>query len=164
MSKQLTSEEISDLAEKQGAALVFYAGQWTLSEAEDIVQNAFIHLIRQNDSRGRPENPIAWLYKTIRNEAISRWRSESKRKIRERDRNAAPVRLTAFEESSIDEADLTRSLNLLDQEKREIVLMRIFGNLSFDEIVEAVGKPRTTVYRLYREALEKIKLSLAEQE
>lgn len=163
MAKQLTTEEISDLAEQQGGALVLFAGQWTSSDAEDIVQNAFIHLIRQNSVRGRPENPVAWLYRTVRNEAISRWRSEKQRKVREREQTAILSPLTSFGESTFSAEDLNRGMDLLDREKREIVFMRIFGNLSFDEIVETIGRPRTTVYRLYQQALESLKSTLNDQ-
>lgn len=126
MAKQLTSEEISDLVEQQGGALVLFASQWSSADAEDIVQNAFIHLIRQNSVRGRPENPVAWLYRTVRNEAISRWRSEKQRKVRERERTVPLTQLTSFGESTFDAAELNRCIDLLDQEKREIVFMRIF--------------------------------------
>lgn len=164
MSKQLSPEEITELVEQQGGALVLFAGQWALSDAEDIVQNALIHLLRQNAKEGCPDNPVAWLYRVVRNEAISRWRSDKQRRIREQERTLPSLQLISTGESPFDSVEIQRSLDQLDREKREIVMMRIFGNLSFDEIVETTGRPRTTVYRHYREALESLKTTLLDND
>jgi DNA-directed RNA polymerase specialized sigma24 family protein len=60
-------ELLSRLLDEHGAALVLYAQQWSRSR-EDVVQDAFIQLMKQ---RPPPLNAGGWLYRVVRNGAIS---------------------------------------------------------------------------------------------
>jgi RNA polymerase sigma-70 factor (ECF subfamily) len=51
-------------------------------------------------------------------------------------------------------------LDALPPDQREVVVARIWGGLTFDEIAALVGEPRTTVYRRYGEALEVLREKL----
>ncbi len=62
------------LAEHRGA-LVLYARQWC-AVPEDVVQEAFLQLVRQ---REEPRNAVGWLYRVVRNRAISAARSAGRR-------------------------------------------------------------------------------------
>jgi RNA polymerase sigma-70 factor (ECF subfamily) len=44
----------------------------------------------------------------------------------------------------------------LPDEQREAVVMRIYGNLTFDEMAKALGEPLQTVASRYRRAIEKL--------
>jgi DNA-directed RNA polymerase specialized sigma24 family protein len=68
-------ELLSRLLDEHGAALVLYAQQWSRSR-EDVVQDAFIQLMKQ---RPPPLNAGGWLYRVVRNGAISRSRSQGRR-------------------------------------------------------------------------------------
>ena len=50
------------------------------SNPEDCVQEAFVRLSKQTHL---PNDPMAWLVRVTRNEAISKWRSENRRKSHE---------------------------------------------------------------------------------
>lgn len=157
----LTAQEITVLAADHFASLTLFARQWNAVDAEDIVQTVFLSLIQENHKRGRPENPTAWLYRSVRNEAVNRWRSDRRRKNREE--NHARPNVPTFQkkgDSSLDALEVADALDRLPSEKREIVLLRIWGGLSFDEIAGAVEKSRSTVFRLYRDGLEAMKTRL----
>ena len=71
------------ISDEHLATMLGYARQWLTAGAEDVVQNTFLSLVRQNADHGALDNPIAWLYQAVRNAAVSQWRSESRRKNRE---------------------------------------------------------------------------------
>src|SRR3972149_335543 len=68
-------ELLSRLLDEHGAQLVLYARQWC-DGPEDAVQEAFIRLMRQ---RPVPENVVGWLYRVVRNEAVSASRTRNRR-------------------------------------------------------------------------------------
>src|SRR6185503_10283938 len=75
---------LSRLLDEHGPSLVLYAQQWCDSP-EDVVQEAFIQLMRQ---RPVPANLIGWLYRVVRNEAVSASRSANRRSRHEAQANA----------------------------------------------------------------------------
>ena len=69
MARQIDPQQLEQLMNDHGAALELFAAQWSLVP-EDCVQEAFLELVRQ---RRAPDNALAWLYRVVRNRAIS-WR------------------------------------------------------------------------------------------
>src|SRR6185436_5988650 len=63
------------LVSEQAAALALYARQWCAAP-EDIVQEAFVKLAGQKPV---PANPVGWVYRVVRNGAVSAARSERRR-------------------------------------------------------------------------------------
>lgn len=154
----ISAQEVAQLVEARHAALVLYARSWNSDAAEDLVQNAFLKLV---DQKTKPENPVAWLFRTVRNEAISRYRKQQRRKKYEND--AARQREDWFlpQEHPMFSQEAAEKLRELSDERREIVLLRIWSGLTFDEIAELTGTPKTGVYRLYTAALEELRRKLS---
>ena len=74
--------ELNRLAIDRAAGLTLYARQWLdAPDAEDAVQDALTALV---SLPRRPDDPIAWMYRAVRNAAIDAARSESRRARRER--------------------------------------------------------------------------------
>src|SRR5438477_7563292 len=67
------------LVDEHAAALTLYARQWCATP-EDIVQEALLKLVTQ---RSTPAQPVPWLYKVVRNAAISAARSARRRQRHE---------------------------------------------------------------------------------
>ena len=78
-------ELLSRLLDEHSGALVLYAQQ-LCSTPEDVVQEAFILLMKQ---RSAPANVVGWLYRVVRNEAISASRADSRRDRHESSAGAA---------------------------------------------------------------------------
>lgn len=158
MNRPLTPEELCTLIDTQFSTLLLYARQWTADEAEDLVQDAFLELVKRSARDGRPENPVPWLFQVVRNGAIDRHRKHSRRRKHE-DAFAAERSLwfeTAPDAPFRDE-EIAAMLESLDREKREVLVARIWGALTFDEIAALLDMSRTTVFRHYTEALQSIR-------
>jgi RNA polymerase sigma-70 factor (ECF subfamily) len=152
----LTPEELVGIVDQRYSALVLYARCWNANAAEDLVQDAFLKLVEQPK---RPENPKAWLCKTIRNAAVSRHRQAERRQKHETE--AARQKPDWFVPSdSLLAQEAAVKLAELPNDLREIVVLRIWNLLSFDEIAELVGVPKTNVFRKYSEALKELRKRL----
>lgn len=154
----ISAQEISQLIDTRYAALLLYARSWNIADAEDLLQNALLKLV---DQREKPDNPVAWLFRTVRNEAISRHRKVLRRSKHETE--AARQRGEWFtpKENPVFSHEAAEQLRELPQEQREIVTLRIWSGLTFDEIAELTEKPKTSVYRLYTTALEELRKKLS---
>ncbi|HEX7377143.1 MAG TPA: sigma-70 family RNA polymerase sigma factor [Pirellulales bacterium] len=143
-------EQLGRLIGEHGAALVLYARQWCAAP-EDVVQEAFIQLASQTPP---PDAPLPWLYRVVRNGAISASRGERRRRRHEA---AAACREDAWFEAAegdrLDAALAARSLDALPPEQREVIVARLWGGLSFQEIAELVGTSSSSAHRWYEAGL-----------
>jgi RNA polymerase sigma-70 factor (ECF subfamily) len=140
------------------APLLLYARQWDPATAEDLVQEAFLKLLRVSHKKGCPENTAAWLFQVVRNAAVSHFRKRNRRETHERKRSATQITWSEpTQEAALESAELVALLDQLPLEQRELVILRIWGGLSFDEMVKMTGMSRTTIFRKYNEALETLR-------
>jgi RNA polymerase sigma-70 factor (ECF subfamily) len=151
----VSPELLAELFDHHAPALVLFARQWC-GTPEDVVQEAFVALARQ---RALPDQPVAWLYRVVRNGAISHGRADRRREARE----ARASRPEAWFESADDRLaahEATRLLAELDPETREIVVARLWGGLSFDAIAQLVGSSISTAHRKYQSGLARLQSRL----
>ena len=148
--------QVHPLFDAHAARLVLYARQWLPRDAaEDVTQESFIHLMAQ---KSPPGNPRAWLYTAVRNAAMSDRRSESRRARREV--NAARTRANLFAEnvkSPLAAEEAAAALTWLVDDLRETMTLRIWGDLTFQEIAAVTGVPLSTVHYRYQSALAALK-------
>jgi RNA polymerase sigma factor (sigma-70 family) len=147
-------ELLSRLLDEHGAALVLYAQQWS-DNPEDVVQEAFIQLMQQ---RPLPKNVVGWLYRVVRNGAISASRAAARRVQHEA--SAAGYREPWFEPSLEDTMDANTAAAALDSlaiDEREVVVLRIWGGRSFEEIAELIGKSTSTAHRRFETGLQALR-------
>jgi DNA-directed RNA polymerase specialized sigma24 family protein len=76
MNRPVGPEQLASLWEAHAAALELFAAQWSPTP-DDCVQEAFIELARQTNS---PERIVGWLYRVVRNRAISHARAAGRRR------------------------------------------------------------------------------------
>jgi len=155
---KVTPELLGALLDRHGAALVLYAQQWC-STPEDVVQEAFLALVRQRDL---PANPAGWLYRVVRNGAIAASRSAGRRFRREA--AAAHRGEPCFEPNPgdrLDALEAARALERLPIHERETMVARLWGGLSFDEIAGLTGSSTSTVYRWYQQGLAALRERLS---
>jgi RNA polymerase sigma-70 factor (ECF subfamily) len=158
----LKPDELCRLIDTHSATLVLYAKQWNSNDAEDVVQEAFLRLVKRAQWEGKPENPAAWLFTAVRNEAIDRHRKAKRRQKHEQQAMAQrPVWLETPPDSTLRSTELLEVIDTLPAEQREIVIARIWGGLTFDEVATLTGDSRTTVHRRYWEALETLQERLS---
>jgi len=120
--------------------------------AEDVVQEAFLSLMRQHKE---PENIRAWLFRTVRNAAISQMRRRHCRQKHQKLLSA--VQKSWFEsrpDDLIDAQTAQTVLASLPQLQREVVILRIWGQMSLKEIAQITGAPISTVHSRYQGGLD----------
>src|SRR3954463_6931824 len=152
-------EQLTLTVTERAAALVLYARQWLdAAAADDVVQDAAIRLLRLRHS---PRNPAAWMYRAVRNAAIDAARATDRRRRREQ---AVGRRRAAWfipdSDSLIDAQAAEESLRRLSPDFREIVVLRIWGELGFAEIAEVVQLAVSTVHDRYKSALAQMRCAL----
>jgi len=130
-------------------------------EAEDAVQEAFIALATQS---ALPEDPLAWLLRVTRNQLLQWRRSRGRRQRREQDRNAwrgpAAAWLTHPQlavDRQLDGRAVTEALAQLPEDQRQIIVMHLWGELTFERIAGVLNASRSSVHRLYGRGLEQLK-------
>src|SRR4029077_17880708 len=131
----MSPTNLSRLINAHAAPLVLYARQWC-NAPEDVVQEAFVKLVRQSRS---PVDAVAWLYRVVRNGSLDAAKIARRRHRRER-AAARPVRW--FVEPEVDglEAETAvAALERLTHDQREVIVAHHWGGLSFEQIAVVVG-------------------------
>jgi RNA polymerase sigma-70 factor (ECF subfamily) len=148
-----------------GPKLLFCARQWTrsLADAEDVVQEAFVRYWRQQ--RHLPGDPQALLITSIRRAAIDHARRETRRAVREEKADGGLDERESFlEPQPGDDAERRReiesALQLLPPEQREVLVLKIWNELTFEQIAETLGIPPNTAASRYRYALGALRKAL----
>jgi RNA polymerase sigma-70 factor, ECF subfamily len=144
------------LYSQKAAQLLLYARALGLShsEAEDVLQETFIALLRLPAPPKAVEN---YAYRTVRNRAINYKRSLWRRVARElesmrwfeRDPDETPTERVAM-----------RALQNLPREQREVIVLKIWSRHTFDEIAGLLELSPNTVAGRYRYGLEKLRASM----
>lgn len=123
--------------------------------AEDAVQEAFLALATQDEL---PDEPVAWLVRVARNRLLQWRRGEQRRQQREQtaagERWLQPPQDAV--EMRIDAAEATEAMRRLPDVEREIVVMHLWGELTFEVIAEVVGGSRATAHRRYTSGLKRL--------
>jgi RNA polymerase sigma factor (sigma-70 family) len=142
--------------ESYGAGLVLYGRQWLeTGDAEDVAQEAFVRLMGQ---KTEPDNVKAWLYRLVRNEAIDRLRRRQRH-----ERRAAKLELAQTEwferqqTNPIDSNAAQVALAGLAGDLREVVVLRIWGQMTWKEIGAVLELPLSSVFHKYQTALEALR-------
>jgi RNA polymerase sigma-70 factor (ECF subfamily) len=163
MENVATHEQWKVCFSELGPGLVLFARQWVQSvpDAEDIVQEAFVRFWRRNheiSNRGL-------LYATVRSIALDRIRGDSRRARREAvavaetDQSVEPQ----FQLEDESQQALVLALDRLPKDQREVLVMKIWNELTFAEIGQALGVSQNTAASRYRYAIAALRKTLPPQ-
>ncbi len=126
-------------------------------DAQDVLQEALLSCWRQAEESVPPAH---WVFGAIRRKAIDRAREMDRRRQRE-EQTASDM---DWFEPDIQERETGRILQSavreLTETLREVLILKIWGGLTFREIAEALNIPPNTAASRYRYALEEMKKSL----
>jgi RNA polymerase sigma-70 factor (ECF subfamily) len=125
--------------------------------AEDVLQELFLRYLRGGPAAGT-EDADRWLSRVARNLALKALRTSRRRRAREAARppSAAgpdPADLAGRKE---DAARVQRCLDRLETEVRELVYLKVVEGLSYREIAEQTGVPRSTAVLRVQEGLARL--------
>lgn len=127
-----------------------------LSDAEDVLQDTMVRILRLSHTYKKGTNPKAWVLKVTKNSAVDKIKSKkhtlSLEEISDRERSRC-----GFEPKTVEQIMLRDALNTLSREEQLIVKLRIYADLSHSEIADVIGANTASVRKKYQRALEKLK-------
>jgi RNA polymerase sigma-70 factor (ECF subfamily) len=141
------------LYEAKAADLILYGRALGLShaEAEDVLQETFMKLVKLPKS---PVQPEYYCVRSFRNGALNYRRSLWRRITRELESKRWFEREPGI---SIAEREAMNSLATLPQEQREVIVLKIWHNYTFEEIGLLLEVSPNTAAGRYRYGLKKLK-------
>jgi len=144
------------LYEAKAPELILYGRALGLShgEAEDVLQETFLALLQRSE---RPLQPDHYCVRSFRNRALNHRRSLWRRLTRELESQRWFER-PAAEDSA--ERLAMRCLTELPVEQREVIVLKIWHDYTFEEIGELLAISPNTAAGRYRYGLQKMKACL----
>lgn len=145
--------------------------------AEDLLQEAFMRVIKGAEAYKRQAKFTTWLYTIARNLCVDQTRRRKHRKHASLDApldaseesgsllEVIPSKEMASDRKSVNKQlheTMQRAIAGLSEEQREVFLMREFLDMPFKQIADVVGVPENTVKSRMRYALDKLRLELDE--
>jgi len=149
---------LGQLYRQHAPALRLFARQWG-GAAEDVVHNAFVRLAQQVPP---PEQVVPWLYRVVRNEALAASRTATRRRQRELRAGSAEAWFSTADDR-LDADEAARLLTELPLDLREVIVARLWGGLTFEEIAALVGCSLPTAHRRYHTGLAQLRERLEGQ-
>ncbi len=144
------------LYESCGAKLLLYGRAMGLShsEAEDVLHELFVALLRSSAEPAKPEH---YAVRAFRHRALNYRRGLWRRLTRELESQRWFERSEG--ETEVERAAM-RCLAGLPAEQREVIVLKIWHGYTFDEIGGLLDTSPNTVSARYRYGLQKIRASL----
>ena len=140
-------QQLERLLAEHGGPLVLLARQWSATP-EDVVQEALFELVRQDPA---PENFVGWVYRVVRNRAISSARRATRRSRHE---TAASLGVEPwFHPADGQRLDAHAATEALRRLPIEPLVARLWGGLSFAEVANLTGTSSSTAQRRYQAGL-----------
>ncbi len=124
--------------------------------AEDAVQEAFVALAMQTSV---PNDPLAWLATVARNR-LRGWRRSW---LRRRNRETLVGNKQWFSgdafliDQKIDGHVVAEALRQMRSPQREIIVMHLWGDMTFESIAGVVGGSRASAHRNFQRGIEDLK-------
>lgn len=150
--------------------LMLYARQQTRSDAdaEDVLQGALVQLVNAvelGELRGGSEQWVAWCIAAIRHLAADAARHNATRRTCEQ--NAVPVSsvhnpwLRSNHDDELRRRHVEGVLRFLRPDYAEVLILRIWEELTFQQIADVTGDNLHTITSRYRRALSILREKLA---
>ena len=124
-------------------------------DAEDITSEFFIRLWKIAHTYRRGHR--AWLITIAHNMTIDYQRKHSREEAVEEIPETGQMQWEQRENQILGRLSLEQALNTLEQEERQIINLKIMGELTFREIAAIIGRPLGTVTWRYQSAIKKLK-------
>ena len=129
-------------------------------DAEDVLHAVFVRMVRKRRHLAQAKCRDAYVYRIARNEASSflRRRRPVRHAAPKEEPWLAPVEGTARQQELAEE--LQAAIGRLPQLQREVVVLKVYQDKTFQEIGELLDVSLSTVASRYRYAMEKLRALL----
>jgi RNA polymerase sigma-70 factor (ECF subfamily) len=126
------------------------------ADAQDVLQDALVEVWRRGEGR-TPDHAL--VFATIRRRAIDLARRDGRRELREQ---VAPDWFHTSAAETAHDDELERAVKSLPSHLREVVVLKVWSELTFQQIADMLGVPLNTAASRYRYALEHLRTALKE--
>jgi len=132
-------------------------------EAQDVLQHVMVGFIRRGASLRNGTSVRSYLLASAHNRVMNLRRSRTREQaslrgyealVRRRSSQPGPAKQAEAEEQR---RRLNAALAGLPDDEREVVLLHVYGGLSFTEAAQALETPRSTVASRYQAAIAKLR-------
>jgi len=147
------------LYETKASELILYGRALGLShsEAEDVLQETFVALLKMESA---PDNALHYCVRGFRNRALNYRRGLLRRLTREME---SKQWFEGSAQESPQEQAAIRCLQKLPPEQREVIVLKIWHDHTFEEMGELLQLSPNTVAGRFRYGMEKLRACLKEQ-
>jgi RNA polymerase sigma-70 factor, ECF subfamily len=150
-------------ADRVGHYLLVRLGSWP--DADDVLQETFLRLARTRAKLADVDNLEAYVITIARNEAARLM--ANKAKDQQKQEALTAEKLFRFDPADTDAREnaetVAAALDRLEPDLREVVELKTFAGLTFQQIGQATGLPQGTAATRYRSALAKMRAWFARQ-
>jgi len=123
-------------------------------DAEEILQDTFIEIVKYAGSYKQGSNAKAWILTIARHLSIDVMRKKTPLYIDDAEDGAPELAAESGEFSSLEVFDM---LNLLDENSRQVIVYRLYTGLSYKEISKVMDVTVASAQKKYHRALKKLK-------
>ena len=128
------------------------------ADTEDVCQMIFIKIYNMENKKFPTEKEACWLYSLTKNESISYLRKKHN------DINIEDIYDIEKDDQEIDylldKDEYNKLISRLDEKEKQVISLKILGNLSFKEISRLIDEPVSTIKWRYYKSIHDLKLLL----
>ncbi len=134
-------------------------------DADDVLQETFARLARLRHKLAKVDDLAAYVIAVARNEAARMMARNARRQSKQKPLDGAELFCTPPECADVRDAAETvaAALGRLSDELREIVELKAYAGMTFQQIAVVTGLPQGTVATRYRSALAKMQSWISRQ-
>ena len=151
MAAKLTDDDVQGLYRQHGPALLAYGASLLgdRAAAEDVLHQVFLEMLGKISM---PDEPRPYLFRAVRNRALNSRRGSER--LTALDHHEWLVKTEATMQAAI---AIEKAMRELPAEQREVVVMRVWGEMTLEEMAQVLEIPVNTVASRYRYALGKLR-------
>ena len=131
---------------------------------EESIQTVFMELWRYRQTLGDVQSFEAYLITSLKRRISKEQGKNNLLKTDAFDSNTEPFPVDSYEtiliqQQTSDEmrVKIQKTLNLLTDRQKEVVIMKYFDELSYDEIAQRTGLQKDSLYKVLHEAIRRLK-------
>ncbi len=120
---------------------------------EDLMQDTYMKMIERIHQYKRGKNFYAWLLQIAKNTALDYYRKEKRMNVYDPQQHEYLFDSEYTESNDFAVLDMVKSL---EEEEKQVVLLRVVSDLKFKEIASVLERPIGTILWIYNKAIKKL--------
>ncbi len=160
--RDASSDRLADLYDRFAGTLFRHAAMILADRvaAADAVHNVFLKLAKAGS--GGDVEALAYLRRAVRNECYSVMRTRRRDIVVAVDAQLLEI-VEGEDDQPAERLALEQALQQLPAEQREVVHLKVWEGMTFQEIADLTGESLNTAASRYRYAMEKLRAILTEK-